>query len=253
MNDLIVKEVNFNGATLTGIFKEGKIYTPLKKFCEFLGVDFEGQRQRIKRDETLCLGTTAFKIKVVENNIEKLREMLMIEISYLPLWLTGIKSQQCREEIRENLIKFKLEAKDVLSDAFFGKRANNFKPIEVDKKKDWLINRVRTRLDQAEYLENQIAYLFEKLNEIYSKAEIELETKTKQVTSNFFDFKTPSDYDPAKEKLPVLYEVEIEKENLEEMKRLGINKDDALNDIVENKTLENTVKILGQQKLTTKE
>lgn len=37
------------------------------------------------------------------------------------------------------------------------------------------------------------------------------------------------------------------------MKRLGIDKDDALNDIVENKTLEKTVKILGQQKLTTKE
>lgn len=138
-------------------------------------------------------------------------------------------------------------------ESFIKEAHTKLKEIKIDKKPDWLINRVRTRLDQAEYLENQIAYLFEKLNEIYSKAEIELETKTKQVTSNFWDFKTPSDYDPAKEKLPVLYEVEIEKENLEEMKRLGINKDDALNDIVENKTLEKTVKILGQQKLTTKE
>lgn len=138
-------------------------------------------------------------------------------------------------------------------ESFIKEAHTKLKEIKIDKKSDWLINRVRTRLDQAEYLENQIAYLFEKLNEIYSKAEIELETKTKQVTSNFWDFKTPSDYDPAKEKLPVLYEVEIEKENLEEMKRLGINKDDALNDIVENKTLENTVKILGQQKLSNKE
>lgn len=136
---------------------------------------------------------------------------------------------------------------------FIKETHKKIKGIKINKKPDWLINRVRTRLDQAEYLENQIAYLFEKLNEIYSKAEIELETKTKQVTSNFWDFKTPSDYDPAKEKLPVLYEVEIEKENLEEMEKLGINKDDALNDIVENKTLEKTVKILGQQKLTTKE
>lgn len=138
-------------------------------------------------------------------------------------------------------------------ESFIKEAHTMLKEIKIDKKPDWLINRVRTRLDQAEYLENQIAYLFEKLNEIYSKAEIELETKTKQVTSNFWDFKTPSDYDPAKEKLPVLYEVEIEKENLEEMEKLGINKDDALNDIVENKTLENTVKILCQQKLTTKE
>lgn len=237
MKDLIVKEVNFNGAILVGILKEGKIYTPLKKFCEFLGIDFSSQLQRIKRDETLRLGLTMVKITTVENGIEKEREVTVLEISFLPLWLTGIKSQQCREEIRENLIEFKLKAKDVLSDAFFGKRANNFKPIEVEKKEDWLINRVRTRLDQAEYLENQIAYLFEKLNEIYSKTEIELETKTKQVASNFWDFKTPSDYVPTKEKLPVIVELEIEKENLAKINELGLDKD---------KVLENTVKILGQ-------
>ena len=127
---------------------------------------------------------------------------------------------------------------------FIKETHKKIKGIKINKKPDWLINRVRTRLDQAEYLENQIAYLFEKLNEIYSKAEIELETKTKQVTSNFWDFKTPSDYDPAKEKLPVIVELEIEKENLDKINELGLDKD---------KVLENTVKILGQQKLTTKE
>lgn len=129
-------------------------------------------------------------------------------------------------------------------ESFIKEAHTMLKEIKIDKKSDWLINRVRTRLDQAEYLENQIAYLFEKLNEIYSKAEIELETKTKQVTSNFWDFKTPSDYDPTKEKLPVIVELEIEKENLDKINELGLDKD---------RVLENTVKILGQQKLTTKE
>lgn len=103
MNNLIVKEVNFNGANLVGILKDGKIYTPLKKFCEFLGVDYHGQRQRIRRDEVLNLGLTECKIHSLENGVEKEREILTLEINFLPLWLTGIKSQQCREEIRQNL------------------------------------------------------------------------------------------------------------------------------------------------------
>lgn len=65
---------------------------------------------------------TMVKITTVENSIEKQREMLMIDISFLPLWLAGIKANQCREEVRENLIKFKLEAKDILAEAFLGKR-----------------------------------------------------------------------------------------------------------------------------------
>lgn len=202
MKDLIVKEVNFNGAILVGIFKEGKIYTPLKKFCEFLGIDFEGQRQRIKRDETLCLGTTAFKIKVVENNIEKLREMLMIEISYLPLWLTGIKSQQCREEIRENLIKFKLEAKDVLAEAFFGKRKEEIPLLPEDK--DWGLKRIHDRADQAKEIEKQIYSLIKFLEPIYEEIEAISKMKRESVYREFKRFKTDESYDASKEKLPLV-------------------------------------------------
>lgn len=127
---------------------------------------------------------------------------------------------------------------------FIKETHKKIKEIKINKKPDWLINRVRTRLDQAEYLENQIAYLFEKLNEIYSKTEIELETKTKQVASNFWDFKTPSVYDPTKEKLPVIVELEIERENLDKINELGLDKD---------KVLENTVKILCHTKTSNKE
>ena len=118
MTDLIIKKVEFNGASLIGIYKEGKIYTPLRKICEFLGIDFNGQYQRIKRDETLLKGVC--KIHIPSEG--GLQNTLTLEISFLPLWLTGIKAQQCREEVRKNLTKFKLEAKDILADAFFGRR-----------------------------------------------------------------------------------------------------------------------------------
>lgn len=243
MNDLIVKEVEFQGNKIISTMIDSKVYISVKNVCDNLGMDEtqrRGQRGKVQNDE-LLKGGLKFTPLITKGGIQ---ETLMIELDYLPIWLAKINPARFNKELKEKLMIYQLKAKDVLSDAFFGKRANNFKPIEVDKKPDWLINRVRTRLDQAEYLENQIAYLFEKLNEIYSKTEIELETKTKQVASNFWDFKTPSDYEPTKEKLPIIMELEIEKENLDKINELGLDKD---------KVLENTVKILGQQKLTTKE
>lgn len=165
MKDLIVKEVNFNGAILVGILKEGKIYTPLRKFCEFLGVDFNGQHQRIRRDETLVKGVCKIHIPS-EGGIQ---ETLILEISFLPLWLTGIKSQQCREEIRENLIKFKLEAKDVLAEAFFGRRKKEISLLPEDK--DWGLKRIHDRADQAKEIEKQIYSLIKFLEPIYEEIE----------------------------------------------------------------------------------
>lgn len=243
MNDLIIKEVDFQENKIIAINENGKIYVSVSSVCDNLGMSKNLKDVQVKKIQNEELLRTASKLTRLKTSTG-LKETLVIELDYLPAWLFKINPARFDKELKEKLMIYQLKAKDVLSDAFFGKRANNFKPIEVDKKPDWLINRVRTRLDQAEYLENQIVYLFEKLNEIYSKAEIELETKTKQVTSNFWDFKTPSDYVPTKEKLPVIVELEIEKENLAKINELGLDKD---------KVLENTVKILGQQKLSNKE
>lgn len=206
MNDLIVKEVEFNGEKLIGIYKEGKIYTPLKKFCEFLGVDYHGQRQRIKRDETLIQGECKIHLPSEGGS----QETLTLEISFLPLWLTGIKSQQCKEEIRENLIEFKLKAKDVLADAFLGKRTENLKLAEISKKPNWIIKRIRDRTDRAEHIENAIAYLYEKLKREYLEIEKEAKNKAELGMKNFWDFKRIGNYDVTKEPLPIIVEIVIE-------------------------------------------
>lgn len=145
MNELITKEVTINGSTFIGVYKDGKVYTPLRKFCEFLGINFDGQRQRIRRDETLNQG--ACILHLPSNRGEQ--ATLMLENSFLPLWLAGIKANQCREEIRDNLIKFKLEAKDILAEAFFGKREN-----ERLENKDWAIDRMHIRLNQCKFIED---------------------------------------------------------------------------------------------------
>ena len=116
---IVKKEVELNGVKLTGIrTQEGKIYIVVKTFCEILGLDPSGQLQRIKRDETLSQGMGIIPIPTESGK----QETTLLELDFLPMWLTGIKADRCKEEIRPYLKEFKLKAKDVLADAFLGKR-----------------------------------------------------------------------------------------------------------------------------------
>lgn len=144
--ELVRKEVEFHNSKLVGIQKDGKIYTPLKQFCDVLGVDYSSQLKRIKRDETLECGMD--KIPHLTSGGEQ--EIAIIDISFLPLWLTGIKTNQCkREEAREFLLDFKLKAKDVLAEAFMGKPMIQEEPKQLEfdfdadeKKRDVCVNRL---------------------------------------------------------------------------------------------------------------
>lgn len=142
--------------------------------------------------------------------------------------------------------KYFIECENKLFDAtnFIKEAHTKLKEITINGKFDWMIKRMRDRIDKAEYIENQIAYLFDLLKEEYTKIMLDSECKTKSAATFFHDFKTPEKYDASKEPLPVIMELEIEKENLDKINELGLDKD---------KVLENTVKILGQQKLSNKE
>lgn len=134
-------------------------------------------------------------------------------------------------------------------ESFIKEAHTKLKEITIDKKFDWMIKRMRDRIDKAEYIENQIAYLFDLLKEEYTKIMLDSECKTKSAATFFHDFKTPEKYDASKETLPVIVELEIEKENLDKINELGLDKDKVLEDIVKNKTLGNTIKVLEQKKL----
>lgn len=117
-------------------------------------------------------------------------------------------------------------------ESFIKEAHAKLKEIKIDKKFDWAIKRMRDRIDKAEYIENQIAYLFDLLKEEYTKIMLDSECKTKSAATFFHDFKTPEKYDASKEPLPIL----VKAEQTEEIKNS-----------------EKIKKPLEQKKLTTKE
>ena len=109
----IAKVNNQSILVIEDLFKEKLV--PIRPICDALGVDFEGQRQRISRDE--ILSPTAFMTKAVGAD-GKDREMVCLPIKFVFGWLFTIDTSRVNEEARESVINYKLKCYDVLYNYF---------------------------------------------------------------------------------------------------------------------------------------
>ena len=120
MNEL-VKEVEFQGEKIVSVIENKKIYVSVKSVCENLGMtknQADTQVRKIKNDEIL---KGASKLSHL-NTRGGIQEALMIELDYLPAWLFKINPARFDENLKRKLIIYQLKAKDVLAEAFLGKR-----------------------------------------------------------------------------------------------------------------------------------
>ena len=88
---------------------------PIRPICDALGVDFEGQRQRISRDE--ILSSVAFMTKATGAD-KKQYEMVCLPMKFVFGWLFTIDTSRVNEEARESVINYKLKCYDVLYNYF---------------------------------------------------------------------------------------------------------------------------------------
>lgn len=133
MNDLIT--VPFHQHSVFALEQDGKRWVAVKPICEAIGVDWEGQRQRLKRDPVLS--STVVMMKAVAAD-EKEREMLFLDLDYLNGWLFGIDANRVKPELRERVIDYQRECCKVLAGHFMNQdraalaKANN-KLYQVEK------------------------------------------------------------------------------------------------------------------------
>lgn len=117
MTDLIIYEqrtIAFYGDELAAIQTDRGIYVPVKPICEVLGIDWEGQRQRIMRDEVLHEGACILKAPSAGGP----QDMLCLPDDMLHGWLFGVSTNQIAIENREHLLRYKRECYRVLHQAF---------------------------------------------------------------------------------------------------------------------------------------
>lgn len=236
MNDLIIKEVDFQENKIIAINENGKIYVSVSSVCDNLGMSKNLKDVQVKKiqNEELLKGASKLTHLKTKGGIQ---ETLVIELDYLPAWLFKINPARFDKELKEKLMIYQLKAKDVLSDAFFGKREDEITLLPEDK--DWALKRIHDRADQAKILEGQASHIIGKLQKIYKEIAGVADLKKRTIGNSFLNFKEEG-YDASKEKLPVIVELEIEKELNDKIEELDLNK---------NEVLESIVKSLEQKKL----
>lgn len=121
MDNLIAKEVCFKNKKIRAIEENGKVYVAVKDICDNLGMNgnqFKVQRDKINNDEFLKGGR---KFSPLESN-GGIQETMLLELDYLPIWLAKINPARFSDELKKELMEYQLKAKDVLAEAFLGKR-----------------------------------------------------------------------------------------------------------------------------------
>lgn len=137
MSDLTVKEVDLFGDTVIAAQdKNGVIWAGVRWICNGLGL-LEGQikyeRKKIQEDMVLCQGTKFHPLG--RGNSDS--EVLCLQLDYIPLWLAKIsitpKMKENNPELVEKLIKYQLNAKDVLAEAFLPEGYNKSNNISNEQ------------------------------------------------------------------------------------------------------------------------
>lgn len=103
-----------NNVSILIIDKDEK-FVPVKPICEAIGVDYDGQLQKIKRNE--ILNSTTCIIKVVAAD-KKLRDMVCIPYEYVFGWLFTIQLDRVNPESKGIIKRYQIECHRALFNHF---------------------------------------------------------------------------------------------------------------------------------------
>lgn len=108
-------------AVLVDVDGRPVVYVPLRPLCDYLGVDWSSQRQRINRDPVLSDVVQGVVVTTTPSPSGRgggPQEAVCIPLDYLNGWMFGINASRVKDEIRDRLIRYQRECYRVLADAF---------------------------------------------------------------------------------------------------------------------------------------
>lgn len=149
-NQISTQTISFNNQSLITVEQNGNHYVAMKPICENIGIQWESQYNRIRRDDVL---NSVIFIMNMTGSDSKNYQMICLPIEYLNGWLFGIDINRCNPEIRDTLIKYKKECYQALHDYWFNGKAER-----------------KTTVDDRTGLRNAVNMLVSKKGLIYSEA-----------------------------------------------------------------------------------
>ena len=115
------RTVDFYGdalvAALVRVHEQPEIYVPLRPICEYLGLNWSGQLQRLRRDEVLR-EALQFVCITHTNPAGGDPNVVCLPLEYLPGWLFGISTSRVRPDLQAKITQYRRECFRVLWQAF---------------------------------------------------------------------------------------------------------------------------------------
>lgn len=106
--------INFHGDTLFAFEREGEPFVAMKPIVLALGLDWEGQRQRIARDQVLSEGACM----IPAPSAGGIQETICLPLHLLNGWLFGVDAARVKPEIRDKITLYRRECFQALADHF---------------------------------------------------------------------------------------------------------------------------------------
>ena len=104
-NQISTQTISFNNQSLITVEQNGNHYVAMKPICENIGLAWESQVLRIKRDEVLSQGMIVMIIPTNGGN----QNMICLPIEYLNGWLFGLNPNKVRADLKERLENYQEE------------------------------------------------------------------------------------------------------------------------------------------------
>lgn len=104
--------IDFHGQTLLATVQDNVVYTALKPICENIGLSWNAQFERIKRDEVLAEGIRMIRTPTKGG----FQDVVCLPLTLLNGWLFGVDTNRVKVEIKETLITYKRECYQALFD-----------------------------------------------------------------------------------------------------------------------------------------
>lgn len=148
MSDLI--KIDFYGDEIHAL-NLAEVRIVVRRICENLGCDPQTQIDRLKREA--WASCQAIPATAADG---KTYSMVTIPLRAVPMWLAGINAERVAPHVREKLIRYQIEAADVLARHFTPEAV----PVPFDPNDDRVIAMVLAgRIERVKQLEAQVKVL----------------------------------------------------------------------------------------------
>lgn len=110
------KSIEFYGETLIAVRDtQGRIWLPIRRLCEAIGVNLQGQLDRVERDPVLREEVQSVSVTLTDG---RAFEMSCLPLKYVRAWLFGINAGRVRPEVKDKLIHYQREVIEIIDRHF---------------------------------------------------------------------------------------------------------------------------------------